>query len=140
MTETQLDPINLVWVQITICLAIIMFYISSSLEMYHLRFPEQTASGSILTEKRVKFFQFLSSVVFLVLRLVLFARNPREFFLVAKTIVRVFCHYQMWSNPRRGRKVVSLKLTEISADHSRQSLPLHQRKFNLCKPSLSAPL
>ena len=116
MTETQLDPTNLVWVQITICFAIIMFYISSSLEMYHLMFPEQTASGSILTEERVKFFQLLSSVVFLVLRLVLFAFNPREFFLVAKTGVRVYCHYQMWSNPRSGRKVVSLKSTEISAD------------------------
>ena len=51
MTETQLDPTNLVWIQITICLAIIMFYISSSLEMYHLTFPEQTASVNLDRKK-----------------------------------------------------------------------------------------
>ena len=99
MTHTQVNPTNPVWAQITICLAILMFYVSSLLEIYYLSFPEQT-TGSILTERRVKCIQLVSSVVFLVLRLALFARNPREFALVVKTIIRVFSHYQMWSNLR----------------------------------------
>ena len=116
MTETQLDPTNPVWVQITTCLAILMCYIPALLEMYHLKFPEQT-TGSILSVRRVKFIQLVSSVVFLVLRLTLLVRNPRDCFLVAKTIVRVFSHYQTWSNPRlHGRKIVSVRTTEISAE------------------------
>ena len=99
MTHAQVNPTNPVWVQITICLAILMFYVSSLLEMYYLSFPEQT-TGSILTERRVKFIQLVSSVVFFVLRLALLARNPHEFALVVKTIIRVFSHYQMWSNLR----------------------------------------
>ena len=114
MTETQLDPTNLVWVQITICLAIFMCYIPALFEICHLKFPEQTA-GSFLSERRVKFIQLVSSVVFLVLRLVLLVRNPRDCFLVAKTIVRVFSHYQTWSNLCRGIKVVSVRATKISA-------------------------
>ena len=112
MTETQLNPINLVWVKIVICLAIVMFYISSLLEIYHLKFPKPT-TGSTVPE-RLKFIQLVSSVVFLVLRLALFARNPHEFVLVVKTIIRVFCHYQMWSNLRREQKIVSAEPTEIS--------------------------
>ena len=112
MTETQLDPTNLVWVQITICLGIIMFYSSSLLEMYYIKFREPP-TGSFLSERRVMFIQLVSSVVFLVLRLALFARNPREFFLVAKTIIRVFCHYQTWSNLRREQQIVSVRATEI---------------------------
>lgn len=96
MTDAQVDPTNPIWLQITICLAIIMFYISSLLEMYRLSFPEQT-TGSVLTERRVMYIQLVSSIAFLVLRLVLFARNPREFVLVVKTFIRVFCHYQLWS-------------------------------------------
>lgn len=115
MTETQLDPTNPAWVQIMICLAIVMFYISSFLEMYYLKFPEQTIER--ILQKRT-FIQLVSSVVFLILRLILFARNPREFFLVVKTIIRVFSHYQMWSNPRRGRKVISVRATEISAEEA----------------------
>ena len=126
MTETQLDPTNLVWVQITICLGIIMFYISSLLEMYYLKFPEQT-TGSFLSERRVTFIQLVSSVVFLVLRLVLFACNPREFFLVAKTIIRVFCHYQTWSNLRREQQIVSVRATEIppkASDFAKENLSI----------------
>ena len=126
MTETQLDPTNLVWVQITICLGIIMFYISSLLEIYYLSFPELT-TGSILSERRVKFIQLVSSVVFLVLRLALFARNPREFFLVAKTIIRVFCHYQTWSNLRREQQIVSVRATEIppkASDFAKENLSI----------------
>ena len=99
MTHAQVNPTNPVWVKITICLAILMFYVSSLLEIYYLSFPEQT-TGSILSERRVKFIQLVSSVVFLVPRLALFARNPREFALVVMTIIRVFSHYQMWSNLR----------------------------------------
>ena len=127
MTETQLDPTNLVWVQITICLGIIIFYISSLLEMYYLKFPEPTA-GSILTERRVKFIQLVSSVVFLVLRLALSARNPHEFFLVAKTIIRVFFHYQTWSNLRREQQIVSVRATEIPPKASyfaKENLSIH---------------
>ena len=130
MTETQLDPTNLVWVQITICLGIIMFYISSLLEMYYIKFPEPT-TGSFLSERRVKFIQLVSSVVFLVLRLVLFARNPREFFLVAKTIIRVFCHFQTWSNLRREQQIVSVRATEI---------PPKASDFAKENPSIQAPL
>ena len=116
MTETQLDPTNPVWVQITICLAILMCYIPALFEICHLKFPELTA-GSFLSKRRVKFIQLVSSVVFLVLRLLLLVRNPRDCFLVAKTIVRVFSHYQTWSNPRlHGRKIVSVRTTEISAE------------------------
>ena len=116
MTETQLDPTNPVWVQITICLAIFMCYIPALFEICHLKFPEQTV-GSFLPERRVKFIQLVSSVVFLVLRLLLLVRNPRDCFPVAKTIVRVFSHYQTWSNPRlHGRKIVSVRTTEISAE------------------------
>ena len=126
MTETQLDPTNLVWVQITICLGIIMFYISSLLEMYYLKFPEQT-TGSFLSERRVKFIQLVSSVVFLVLRLALLARNPHEFFFVAKTVIRVFCHYQTWSNLRREQQIVSVRATEIppkASDLAKENLSI----------------
>ena len=102
MTETQLDPTNSVWVQITICLGVLVFYISSLLEMYYLKFPKPT-TGSTVPE-RAQFIQLVSSVVFLVLRLVLLARNPHEFVLVVKTFIRVFCHYQMWSDLRRLTK------------------------------------
>ena len=115
MTETQLDPTNPVWVQITICLAALMCYIPALFEIYHLKFPELTA-GSFLSERSVKFIQLVSSVVFLVLRLTLLVRNPRDCFPVAKTIVRVLSHYQTWSNPCRGIKVVSVRATEISAE------------------------
>ena len=115
MTETQLDPRNVVWVQITICLTILLFHIPSLLEMYYLKCPERT-NVLIVSERRFKLIQLASSVVFLVLRLVLFARNPHEFFLVMKTLIRVFTHYQMWSNLRRGQKIVSLEATEMSRE------------------------
>ena len=115
MTETQLDPTNPVWVQITICLAILMCYIPALLEMYHLKFPEPT-TGSFLSKRRVKFIQLVSSVLFFVLRLLLLVQNPRDCFLVAKTIIRVFSHYQTWSNPCRGRKVISVRAAKISAE------------------------
>ena len=112
MAETQLNPTNPVWVQITICLAVLMFYTSSLLEIYYLKFPKPT-TGSTVPE-RAQFVQLVSSVVFLVLRLVLLARNPHEFVLVVKTFIRVFCHYQMWSDLRRGQEIVSAEPTEIS--------------------------
>ena len=113
MAETQLNPTNPVWVQITICLAVLMFYTSSLLEIYYLKFPKPT-TGSTVPE-RAQFVQLLSSVVFLVLRLVLLARNPHEFVLIVKTFIRVFCHYQMWLNLRRGQEIVSAEPTEISS-------------------------
>ena len=114
MRETQLDPeTKSISMQITICMAILTFYISSLLEIYHLKFPKQT-TGSIMSERKVKLIQLVCSVVFLVLRLVLLARNPNEFFFVSKTIIRVFSHYQMWSNLRRGQKTISVEATELS--------------------------
>ena len=117
MTETQLDPTNPAWVQITICLVILVFYFSSLMEMYCLKFPKQLLGRSYQREDRaLTLIQLVSSVVFLVLRLVLFAHNSHEFFLVAKTTIRVFNHYQLWSNLRRGQNVVSVEATEISRE------------------------
>jgi hypothetical protein len=89
----KLNPTNPVWVHITICLAVIMYYIPSFLEIYHLKFPELT-NGSIFSERRVRLGQFVSSCVFLVLRVVLFAYYPQEIVFVFKSIVRVYYHYK----------------------------------------------
>ena len=79
MTETQLDPRNLVWVQITICLTILLFHIPSLLEMYYLKCPERT-NVLIVSERRFKLIQLASSVVFLVLRLVCLHATRTNFF------------------------------------------------------------
>ena len=115
MTETQLNPTNPVWVQIMICLTILMCYVPSLLEIHHLKFPERT-TGSKFSEKRFELVQLVSSTVFLVLRLPLLVRNPYEFFLVMKTLIRVFTHYQRWSNLRRKQKTISVEATEISTE------------------------
>ena len=115
MTETQLNPTNPVWVQIMICLTILMCYVPSLLEIHHLKFPERT-TGSKFSEERFELVQLVSSTVFLVLRLPLLVRNPYEFFLVMKTLIRVFTHYQRWLNLRRKQKTISVEATEISTE------------------------
>jgi hypothetical protein len=115
MSETQLNLKNPVWLQIIICLAVIMFYIPSLLEIYHLRYP-QLKNGSSLSERRIRLSQFVSSCMFVVLRVVLFAYNPHEIGLVIKTLIRVYCHYNIWSNLNRAPKIVSKQPTEISAE------------------------
>jgi hypothetical protein len=77
MYHTKLNPTNPEWVQITICLAVIMFYIPSVLEIYHLKFPD-LKSGSISSERKVKLCQFVCSCIFLVVRIMLYAYNPHE--------------------------------------------------------------
>ena len=115
MTETQLNPTNSVWVQIMTCLTILLCYVPSLLEIHHLKFPERT-TGSKFSEERFELVQLVSSTVFLVLRLPLLVRNPYEFFLVMKTLIRVFTHYQRWSNLRRKQKTISVEATEISTE------------------------
>ena len=92
MAVTKLHPENPVWVQITICLAVIMFVIPSFLEIRHLHFPELT-NGSVLSERRIRLAQFVSSFMFFVLRVVLFAYNPHEIVFAFKTMIRLYCNY-----------------------------------------------
>ena len=89
---------NPVWVQVTICLAVLVFYISSVLEIHLLRYPE-SPNRSILSGRRIGLAQLVFTVVFLSLRVVLFAHNPQEFILVVKTLIRVYSHYKHLSSP-----------------------------------------
>ena len=119
MTESQLDPAkNLVWVQASICLAVFMCYVPSLYEIYHLIFPEPTIRSINLSKRRVNLIQLASSVVFLVLRFVLWARDagkedPTE---VIKSIFRFYGHFKMWLILRRRRRIISVEAREISAD------------------------
>ena len=92
MVTAKLHPENPVWVQITICLAVIMFVIPSFLEIRHLHFPELT-NGSVLSERRIRLAQFVSTFMFFVLRVVLFAYNPHEIVFAFKTMIRLYCNY-----------------------------------------------
>ena len=112
MTETELNPTNPVWVQIMTCLTILLCYVPSLLEIHHLKFPGRT-TGSKFSEERFELVQLVSSTVFLVLRLPLLVRNPYEFFLVMKTLIRVFTHYQRWSNLRRKQKTILVEATDL---------------------------
>ena len=117
MTENQLDPINPVWVQTLICLAVFMCYIPSLYEIHHLRFPEPTTGSIKLSKRTVNRIQLVSSVVFLVLRLVLLlACGESDLFDVFKSIIRFYVHYKMWLKLRCRRKIVSVEAREISAD------------------------
>ena len=112
MQYTKLNPTNPVWIQIAICLAVIMFYIPSFLEMYRLKFPE-LKSGSILSERKIKLCQFVCSCIFLVVRIMLYAYNPQEIIFAAKTFIRVYCHYKAWSNMNPAPQIGSIQATEI---------------------------
>ena len=92
MVTAKLHPENPVWIQITICLAVIMFVIPSFLEIRHLHFPELT-NGSVLSERRIRLAQFVSTFMFFVLRVVLFAYNPAEIVFAFKTMIRLYCNY-----------------------------------------------
>ncbi|CAB4008230.1 Hypothetical predicted protein [Paramuricea clavata] len=115
MYYTKLNPTNPVWVQITICLAIIMFYIPSVLELYLLNFPE-LKYGSISSERKVKLCQFVCCCVFLVVRMMLYAYKPHEIIFAAKTFIRVYCHYKSWSNMNSAPQIVPIQVTEISTE------------------------
>ncbi|CAB4037069.1 Hypothetical predicted protein [Paramuricea clavata] len=112
MSETKLNLTNPAWVQIMICLAVIMFYIPSLLEIYHLKFPDLT-NGSIYSERRVRLFQCVSSCMFLVLRVVLLAYKPHEIGFAIKTFFRAYCHFKRLSDLHRAPKIVSIQATEI---------------------------
>ncbi len=97
MLITKLHSINPAWVQVGICLAVITFYIPSLWEIYHLRYPE-LRDESMLSERRARLAQCVSSCIFLVLRVVLFAYSPHEIGFAVKTIIRLNCHYKTLSN------------------------------------------
>ncbi|CAB4008229.1 Hypothetical predicted protein, partial [Paramuricea clavata] len=115
MYYTKLNPTNPEWVQITIFLAVIMFYIPSVMEIYHLKFPE-LKSGSMSSERKVKLSQFVCSCIFLVVRIMLYAYKPHEIIFAAKTFIRVYCHYKAWSNMNSARQSVSIQATGISTE------------------------
>ena len=121
MTEEQLDSArNPVWMQTVICLAVLMCYIPSLYEIYHLRFPELTTRSVKLSKRRVKLVQLFSSIVFLVLRFVLWIRevgneDPAE---VMKSAIRLYGHYKMWLKLRRRRRIVSVEARQLSADEA----------------------
>ena len=98
MSDTKLKPTNPVTVQITICLAIIMFYIPSFLETYHLRFPELT-DESISSKRNIKLTQFVCSSMYLALRIVLLLLLPydrHEIGFLIKTAFIVYYHYRQY--------------------------------------------
>ena len=121
MTEKQLDAArNPVWMQTVACLAVLMCYIPSLYEIYHLRFPELTTRSIKLSKRRVKLVQLASSIVFLVLRFVLWIReagneDPAE---VIKSVIRLYGHYKMWLKLRHRRRIVSVEARELSADEA----------------------
>ncbi|CAB4036500.1 Hypothetical predicted protein, partial [Paramuricea clavata] len=123
MSDTNLNPTNPVWVQITICLAVVTFYTPSFLEIYYLRFPELT-NGSTLSEQRVRLSQFLSSCMFLALRVVLLAYNPHEIGFAIKTSIRLYYHYKTWSNLHRAPNIVSIQETEIANAYRYNEIPV----------------
>jgi hypothetical protein len=126
MYHTKLNPTNPVWVQITICLAVIMFYIPSLLEIYHLNFPE-LKNGSILSERKFKLCQFVCSCIFLVVRIMLYAYNPQEVIFAAKTFIRVYCHYKAWSDINPAPQIVSIQPSDDrNLDRIRKSLVSRQ--------------
>ena len=94
MAVTKLHPENPVWVQITICLAVIMFVIPSFLEIRHLHFPELT-NGSVLSKRRIRLAQFVSTIIFFVLRVVLFAYNLHEIVFAFKTMIRLYWYIKL---------------------------------------------
>ena len=96
---TKLHSVDLVWVQIAICLTVITFFIPSLWEIYHLKYPE-LRDESIFFERKARIVQCVSSCAFLVLRVVLFANNvhPHEIGFTVKTVVRVYSHYKALSN------------------------------------------
>ena len=127
MTEKQLDPAgNTVWMQTLICLAVFMCYIPSLYEVYHLTFPEITTGSIKLSKRRVNLVQLASSIVFLVLRFLLWIRkagneDPAE---VIKSAIRLYGHYKIWLKLRH-RRIVSVQT------FGRRSLLLRRWKENL---------
>ena len=100
MAVTKLIPTNRVWVQIVICFAIIMFYVTSFLEIYHVRFPE-LRNGWIFSERRIRRAQLVFSCIFLVLRVALLVYNPQELVIgvfIVKSGVLLIYRYQKLSN------------------------------------------
>lgn len=107
MLATKLNSSIPVWVQITVLLAVITFYISSLLEVYYLRFPR-----SILSERAVRLGQLVSNCIFFLLYVLLLAYNPHEYVLVIKAIIRVCYHYKTFSDlhhhaPRQTRPILA---------------------------------
>ncbi len=133
MSETKLNAANPVWMEIMICLAVLMVYIPSFLEIYYLRFPQLT-NGPILSKRKIRFAHFVFSCMYLVLRVVLFAYNPHEIGFVIKSFITVYSHYKVWSNDSDlHSKAILKQATEISREIAlslaNQRLSLYSKYF-----------
>jgi hypothetical protein len=77
-----------------ICLAVILFFVPSFLEIDRLRFPKLT-NGSVFSERKVMLAQFVFLWLFLAARMVLFLcyLAPADLLFTAKTIARLYYMY-----------------------------------------------
>ena len=112
------------WVHVMIFLAVITYFISSFLEIYHLKHQD----GTFLSKRRVNLTQLITSFLFLVLRLALFAYNPRELGFIIKSIARLYYHRKTFLNQRRKQKIILVPTTKISTE---ESALLDSQKRNL---------
>jgi hypothetical protein len=99
------------WMQIMIVLAVIVFHISSFLEIHYLMRYSELENGPIISERIIWLGKLLSSFMFLFLRVLLFAFNPHEMFFAVKTILRIYYHYKNYQIC--SKRVINMRLVNL---------------------------
>ena len=114
LLTSKSNETSLVWVHVTICLAVITVYIPAFLEIYHIKYPDKR----VLSEPSISLAHVICGSIFLAFRMAVavFTKNPHDFLFLYKGCLRVEYHHKTFVNLRRLSNIVQAEGTEISKE------------------------